>query len=196
MSPNFRSFRRRPNSRGGRKLFRNRANISKTLSEKFNGSSKKTNPDPSSTVDRPWNSVVLAINATSPGVVTVANLAPVLRSQLALPTGGSLELRFQSLKAWDLTGGRLGVSIFDFEGQTHRTQHDEPGRNHWASCSLVWSSALTANTLPETVTVAVFQYSTSTTATPLSTLFHIHLLWRFAGQPVSSGETATIENHY
>lgn len=149
------------------------------------GNTFRVNPDPTSTVDRPWNSVVLSFNSASPGNIPVTVVRDAFRTQVgAGTTTPAIEFRFIQLRAWELTGANLGVQIFDLDTastQPHRTQHDEPGRNHWATCGLQWAVSQQVNTFDDASTTNIATVFTSVSAP--SILIHLHILWRFAGAP-------------
>jgi hypothetical protein len=128
---------------------------------------------------------VLSFNATTPGNIPVTVVRDAFRTQVGSgTTTPTIEFRFLQLRAWELTGSNLGVQIFDLDinlAQPHRTQHDEPGRNHWATCGLQWAVSQQVNTFPDGDTTNIASVFSSGTA--VNILIHIHILWRFAGNP-------------
>lgn len=150
------------------------------------GNTFRVNPDPTSTVDRPWNSVVLSFNTTASGNITVAVVRDAFRTQVGSgTTTPAMEFRFIQLRSWELSGSNLGVQIYDLDAsviQPHRTQHDEPGRNHWATCGLQWAVSQQVNTFDDSSTTNIASVFTNVAAGNI--LIHLHLLWRFSGTPV------------
>jgi len=148
------------------------------------GSTFRVNPDPTSTVDRLWNSVVLAFSTGTTGNIPVTTVRDAFRAQVGAGSNTpAMEFRFLQLRAWELSGLNLAVQIFDLDAnvQPHRTQHDEPGRNHWATCGLQWSVSQQTNTFDDSNTTNIAVISSS--STDVNVLIHLHILWRFAGQP-------------
>jgi hypothetical protein len=93
-----------------------------------------------------------------------------------------LEFRFLQLRAWELSGANLAVQINDLAGaEVHRSQHDEPGRNHWATCGLQWAVDKQTNTFDDNASTIIATVSSS--ADDVNVLVHLHMLWRFQGQP-------------
>jgi len=94
-----------------------------------------------------------------------------------------MEFRFLQFRAWELSGQNLAVQIFDLDNgtQPHRTQHDEPGRNHWATVGLQWSVSQQMNTFDDSsqTVIATIQSNAST----INALVHLHIMWRFMGAP-------------
>lgn len=180
MANNIRTNKKR-NNRGTRRL---RRVPNKVISSTLRGNTFRVNPDPTSTVDRPWNSVVLSFSTASAGIIPVTTVRDAFRTQVgAGTTTPALEFRFLQFRAWELTGQNLGVQIFDLDAgaQPHRTQHDEPGRNHWATCGLQWSVNQQMNTFEDSSQQTIATVSTSGTA--VNVLIHLHILWRFYGSP-------------
>lgn len=169
------------NNRGNR---RSRRIPKKVLSSTLRGGTFRVNPDPTSTVDRPWNSVVLSFSTATIGTIPVTTVRDAFRAQVGAGTTTlALEFRFLQLRAWELSGQNLAVQIFDLDNgtQPHRTQHDEPGRNHWATCGLQWSVSQQMNTFDDSSQTLIA--SIQSTGTTINALIHMHILWRFAGQP-------------
>jgi hypothetical protein len=94
----------------------------------------------------------------------------------------ALEFRFLQFRAWELSGANLAVQINDLAGQeVHRSQHDEPGRNHWATCGLQWAVDKQTNTFDDNANTVIATVSSS--ADNVNVLVHLHMLWRFQGTP-------------
>lgn len=156
----------------------------RVFSSTLRGNTFRVNPDPTSTVDRPWNSVVLSFSVTTGGNLPVTTVRDAFRAQVGSgTTTPALEFRFLQFRAWELSGQNLAVQIYDLDNgtQPHRTQHDEPGRNHWATCGLQWAVNQQMFTFADTsATVIATLESTGTT---INALVHLHILWRFQGNP-------------
>lgn len=178
-SPKPRNGKRSQQSGLSALLNRNNPN---SLNAKLFGGTYRTSADPRSTVDRPWNQVTLSFKANA-GNITVATISAAFNAQVGSgDLTPAMEFRFKSLRAWELSGGDIGVTIKDFLGNDdHHTQHDEPGRNHWACVSLVWAASQTNNTYPST-SADVIAIGTSNATTPNIT-YHVNILWRFGGNP-------------
>lgn len=171
----------RRNPRGARQQRRTTRGI---MNSTLRGNTFRVNPDPTSTVDRPWNSVVLSFSTTTTGLIPVTTVRDAFRAQVGAGTNTpAMEFRFLQLRAWELSGLNLAVQIFDLDAATqpHRSQHDEPGRNHWATCGLQWAVSQQTNTFDDSSTTNIAQLQSS--GTTINGLIHLHILWRFAGAP-------------
>lgn len=157
------------------------------LSSKFNGSSIRVDPDPSSIVDRPWNNVTVSLSTATTGVLNMPTfLAAFLNQVLSPRTDILFDFRFQELRAWELSGARLSGDIYDLDGSdstatgeiptVHRSQRDEPGRNHWASIGMKWSASQSNNTLlsSDQIDIASFDSSADTPEIRI----HLRIIWR------------------
>lgn len=156
----------------------------RAFSSTLRGNTFRVNPDPTSTVDRPWNSVVLSFSTTTGGNIPVTTVRDAFRAQVgAGTTTPALEYRFLQFRAWELSGQNLAVQIFDLDNgtQPHRTQHDEPGRNHWATCGLQWAVSQQMNTFEDSSATIIATLQSN--ATTINALVHLHILWRFSGPP-------------
>jgi hypothetical protein len=173
------------NPRGSRRNNPRRTRRGPQMNSILRGNTFRVNPDPPSTVDRPWNSVVLSFNAAAAGNISVTVVRDAFRAQVgAGTTTPAIEFRFIQLRAWELSGANLGVQIYDLDSSSfepHRTQHDEPGRNHWATCGLQWAVNQQMNTFDDSSLTNIAAVSTS--ATTANILVHLHILWRFSGTP-------------
>lgn len=169
--------RRRPRQR--------RPTRSKNIRNRLSGATFRVNPDPTSTVDRPWNQCVLAFTSTTTGNIPVSVVNTAFQTQVGAGTmTPALDFRFMQLRAWELSGANLAVQIYDLETQTsdpHRTQHDEPGRNHWATCGLQWANPQQMVTFASTSSTNIATIASS--ATTVQVLIHLHIMWRFTGPP-------------
>jgi len=179
------AINRSRNPRGSRRNNPRRQRRGLQNSSILRGNTFRVNPDPTSTVDRPWNSVVLSFNAAAAGNLPVTVVRDAFRAQVgAGSTTPAIEFRFIQLRSWELSGANLGVQIFDLDpssAQPHRTQHDEPGRNHWATCGLQWAVSQQVNTFDDSSTTNIASIFTS--ADTPNILIHLHILWRFSGTP-------------
>jgi len=137
-------------------------------------------------VDRPWNTVVVSVPVIASGDLSVGIVYTAFNAQVADGNGPSVDFRFRELRAWELSGGNLGVEIYDLANvaanaaEPIRTQHDEPGRNHWASVGLRWPASAANNVYHATSTNSVIA---NIETSGNNTLVHVHLLWRFTGTP-------------
>jgi len=180
MVNNTRTNKKRSN-RGTR---RNRRIPNKAISSTLRGNTFRVNPDPTSTVDRPWNSVVLSFSTAAAGTIPVTTVRDAFRTQVgAGTTTPAMEFRFLQFRAWELSGQNLAVQIFDLDNgtQPHRTQHDEPGRNHWATVGLQWSVSQQMNTFDDSSQTLIATIQSN--ATTINALVHLHIMWRFMGAP-------------
>lgn len=160
------------------------------LKQNMNGASLKINQDPTATVDRPWNNVVVSLNAGTGGTIPYTVLQTAFATQVGSDSNTpTMEFRFKELRAWEVSGANLAATIRDLTSSTgadHRTQHDEPGRNHWSAVGLKWSNAQQQISKYGTDT-GVFA-TIASSATAISAIVHVHVLWRFAGAPAPTVE--------
>lgn len=163
----------------------------KALKNEMLGGSHKVRPDPPSTVDRPWNSVVLSFKVVNSGNLLHSTIVNAFNAQVGAGTNTpSMEFRYQSLRAWDLGGGSLAVQINDLvNANPHHSQHDQPGRNHWSAVALEWSNVQRQLTVGTGTTIIGSVFSDAS-ATDVE--IHLHLLWRFAGMPAPTSQIAEV----
>lgn len=186
----------RPNNRrnGSRRLPNNnrrgRSSKSSPLKTSINGRVIQPSADPTSFSRQPWNSINLDLHFSQAVVgttipITPATLNAALISQLGIATG-TFEFRVQSLRTWNLTGGAVGMRVFDFFGnnETLFTQVDYPGRNRWAKTGFVMPSTQRNNVLIGTsATPVVAQVEADTAGNTIRV--YASVLWRFlAGAPI------------
>lgn len=175
------AFRRNKRSKRSR-------NNKRFMTEKLNGASMKIRPDPPAIVDRPWNNATVSFQANAPGVLNVETFTRAFITQVATPGLENLfDFRLQELRAWEIAGTNLAVDIYDLDAAdrtatgeiptVHRSQRDEPGRNHWASVGLKWAASQTNNTLLSGTAVDIASFATGS-ATP-DIVIHLKILWRF-----------------
>lgn len=169
---------------------RNIARSIAVLRNQLNGVSIKPNPDPPTTVDRPWNNLVVAFDVTAPGNITVGQVITALRAQaLAGTTSIPIEVRLMEVRAWELTGANLGLQIFSCTQPTTsgvsavKTEHDQPGRNHWACCGMSWPKSHQSEPLGSNQLDAVV-LGLSTVAATADIRVHLSLVWRTQEVPV------------
>jgi len=180
VSNNSRTNKKR-NNRGSRP---SRRIPKRVFSSTLRGNTFRVNPDPTSTVDRPWNSVVLSFSTTTGGNIPVTTVRDAFHAQVGAGFSTPvMEFRFLQFRAWELSGQNLAVQIFDLDNgtQPHRTQHDEPGRNHWATCGLQWAVNQQMNTFEDSNQTIIATLQSS--GEEINALVHLHILWRFAGPP-------------
>lgn len=152
--------------------------------------------DPTVTVDRPWNQVVLAFTVTTPGSVTIGAITTAFNAQVGAGTvTPTMDFRFRRVTAWETSGANLGLQINDLvqaDVDPFRTAHDEPGRNHWACCSLMWSSAGSSAVFTSATAGTGNILSVLSSGSSASILVHLELLWRFSGAvaPTNTAVTA------
>lgn len=165
-----------------------------SLNAKLFGGTYRTSPDPRSTVDRPWNQVVLSFNTSTNGNIAISTISGAFNAQVGAGADTPImEFRLKSLRAWEKSGANLAVTIKDLLGtDDHHTQHDQPGRNHWACASLVWAASQTNNTFPSTSTEIIATLETNV-ETPNITI-HCNILWRFANNPVPTAQNIVIDS--
>lgn len=161
-----------------------RSNL-RILRNDMNGRSLQIGQDPTATVDRPWNNVVVSLTAITNGNLTVGTLSNAFNSQVGAGTNTpSMEFRVRELRAWETTGSNIAATILDLvSSNDHRTQHDEPGRNHWASVGLQWSNPQQQLTITSSDVNKILAKINSSNAT-IAAVLHVHIQWRFGGSPV------------
>lgn len=150
----------------------------------INGRSVRTKNDPPAVVDKPWNNVVVKLRIATSGSLTIADVHSAFLNQVFQLTEETVNnfptvaYRLQEARAWELSGASLGLIINDLQTpvSVHRSQSDEPGRNHWSSVGLVWSKANQSVSLLSTEQTPVLS-ATSSSDTP-QILFHLRLVWR------------------
>lgn len=150
----------------------------------MNGFSRTPNPDPPTTVDRPWNSCTVVLDLTAPGNITVGTVITGLRTQVLNGVDTPpLEVRLRAIHVWELGGANVALEAYSLTQPTTSgvsavlTQHDEPGRNHWACCSLVWPRSHQMESLGSNQLDAVVA-AVRTAAVTAFLRVHVTLTWR------------------
>jgi hypothetical protein len=130
------------------------------------------------------------------GYISIATINAAFENQIASPTlSPGILYRFLQVRAWELSGADISVSLLDFlmsatiagDNAPIRTQHDQSGRNHWArvGCALPVTQqndvCYSVNT-----TKNIFQVASGSSAPNVRV--HLHILWRNVGvaQPETS----------
>lgn len=165
---------------------RSRTNNSvRHLRRELHGASMRVRADPPATVDRPWNSAVITMPLSTLGNVTVALVNSAFNDQIgSITTTPGILYRFQQVRAWELSGADISLSILDFGngGDTAaiRTQHDQSGRNHWACVAEMWPITQQNDVVLSTNTTRNL-FVLESGATTANVRVHLHLLWRVSG---------------
>jgi hypothetical protein len=159
----------------------------------MNGFSYKINQDPTATVDKPWNNVVVSFTTAGVGTIPVTTVRDAFLAQLtngSATISGNLEFQFRELRAWELAGNNVGAVINDLTtGEPHHTMHDEPGRNHWAAVGLKWANSQQLITRSSNSTQVVATVSSSGVQNA-TILVHVQIRWRFAGGPAPTSHVS------
>jgi len=155
-----------------------------SIKRQLYGAVLKGSPDPSTTVDRPWNSVVLSFQITTPGNVIQSAISSAFNTQVGSgSTTPVIEFRYRDVRVWETSGANVGLTLYDLvnaDVDPYRSAHDEPGRNHWAHAGAMWSVADTAAVFAGgTSPTPIFAISSSATAVTITA--HVSIYWRFAG---------------
>jgi len=181
---------------GGATLINQRrrtSNSVKAVKSSLSGGKLSVNPDPGSTVEIPWNNLVLLFNTTSTGskpVFTIDSqaISEAICIQLGFPKL-PLEFRLFMIKSWAQSGGSIGVRIFDTitPGGNNTlvdllaTIKDHPGMNHLAAVGYKFSSTYSHVPLSATNNQKVFEIETHKSTLPDeegNSFNHLHLVWR------------------
>lgn len=191
-----------PRVRRNKRSNRFNRNNKRFMTEKLNGASIKIRPDPPAIVDRPWNNATVSFQADTPGVLNVETFTAAFINQVATPGLENLfDFRLQELRAWEISGTNLAADIYDLDAAdrtasgeiptVHRSQRDEPGRNHWASVGLKWSASQTNNTLLSGTAVDIASFATGSSTPDIR--IHLKILWRFH-RDVGPAKLLTLKN--
>lgn len=183
--------RRRPRNRSAR-------NPVKNLRRQLHGASLRIPADPPSTVDRPWNSAVLVMPLTTLGNVTVELVTSAFQTQIAAVTTPGVLFRFLQVRAWELSGADISLSLLDLGsgGDTLaiRTQHDQPGRNHWARVGEMWPTTQQNDVVASTNSTRNL-FVLQSGATSANVRVHLHILWRYSGTASPQIGNAKLREH-
>jgi hypothetical protein len=134
-------------------------------------------------VDRPWNNIVLAFDFTAPTLLTVGDIIAQLRTQALAEYTVPLSVRLYEARVWELTGANVALEIYSCTQPTISavtavlTEHDQPGRNHWACCGLVWPKSHQQEPLGANQLGAVV-IGINTVAATSTLRLHLKLAWR------------------
>lgn len=119
------------------------------------------------------------------GNINVALVNTAFNNQIGAGTNTPAVLyRFSQCRVWELSGADVSLSLLDFNagGDTDaiRTQHDQAGRNHWASVAQMWPVTQQNDVIPSVNTTRNLFVIQSGSNSP-NVRVHLHLLWRFEG---------------
>jgi hypothetical protein len=131
------------------------------------------------------------------GNVSIATVNDAFTNQIASATvQPGILYRFLQVRAWELSGADIALSIFDFQagGDTSavRTQHDQSGRNHWARVGCAWPTTQ-QNDVCLSVNTTKNLFLIESGATSPNVRVHLHLLWRNVGTPQPEKAQASLD---
>lgn len=134
----------RSRNRGNR---RRQARIPNNVRLLLDGRSFRPPADPRGLTSVPWNPLTLSVEmkVTASAFVDITEVHKQATTQLGIPLATAMFYRFQRVSCWNLTGGPLVATFYDFfstsEGNYLAQLEDYPGRNQWARVGYAYSAA-------------------------------------------------------
>lgn len=178
-----------PRTRGGHKR-RGAAKANQrvnNLQRAVNGQQLRVRPDPPTVTQIPWNQVVVTVQRGVDGFVYNEDVYAAFLAQCGFTDGVTLVFRFMEVRAWEINGKSLSLSVLDLiqnDGDYLAQMEDLPGRNHWACAGYRWPKAHSSRVFtvkskthvqgsPAICYVATAKGESSTFR------IHVHLLWKY-----------------
>lgn len=174
--------------------------------------------NPPDTTAHPWYPLVIS-TIVSPGNFSFSDLVNKFQSQLN--SGGAtfnkddfntdkgnpfrVQIRFESIAVWNLSGRIVSLSIWDVEEQTTNStdQREKDQLGAWVDCGGPQYFPSVGYRYPSSYRERVFRpdpryanlsIATTTAGARDSILYHVHILWRSDGTPSFATTTAPIRD--